>query len=96
MTISKAIFRQEALDDQQHRAFSKKSVQQGRSHFGARSVLPVREYGKMARTPLMAFFNRPFLHTRLRGYDVKIKVNLEQWISCRSIMTGTITPNEFQ
>ncbi len=35
------------------------SVQQGRSHFGARSVLSVREHGKRARTPLAAFFNIP-------------------------------------
>ncbi len=32
---------------------------QGRSHFDARSVLIVREHGKMARTPLAAFFNIP-------------------------------------
>ncbi|HBP87425.1 MAG TPA: hypothetical protein DD706_06990 [Nitrospiraceae bacterium] len=38
---------------------SKKFVQQGRSHFDARSVLSVREHGKMARTPLTAFFNLP-------------------------------------
>jgi hypothetical protein len=37
--------------------WSKKIDQQGRSHFGARSVLPVREHGKMTRTPLAAFFN---------------------------------------
>ncbi|MEX2493965.1 MAG: hypothetical protein WD425_19660 [Nitrospirales bacterium] len=37
----------------------KKVIQQGRSHFGARSVLPVRERNKMARTPLVAFFNIP-------------------------------------
>jgi hypothetical protein len=37
----------------------KKVVQQGRSHFDARSVLSVREYDKMARTPLVAFFNIP-------------------------------------
>jgi hypothetical protein len=36
-------------------------VQQGRSHFCAQSVLPVREHGKMARTPLAAFFNSPLL-----------------------------------
>jgi hypothetical protein len=36
-----------------------KSVQQGRSHFDARSVHGVREHGKMARTPLAAFFNIP-------------------------------------
>jgi hypothetical protein len=38
---------------------SKKFVQQGRSPFGARSVLSVREHGKRARTPLAAFFNIP-------------------------------------
>jgi len=38
----------------------KKVVQQGRSDFGARSVLPVREHGKMARTTLADFFNIPF------------------------------------
>ncbi len=41
------------------RECSKKSVQQGRSHFDARSVHGVREHGKMARTPLAAFFNIP-------------------------------------
>jgi len=34
-------------------------VQQGRSRFDARSVHFVREHGKMARTPLAAFFNIP-------------------------------------
>jgi hypothetical protein len=37
----------------------KKVIQQGRSDFDARSVLPVREHDKIARTPLMAFFNIP-------------------------------------
>jgi hypothetical protein len=37
----------------------KKVIQQGRSDFDARSVLPVREHGKIARTPLVAFFNIP-------------------------------------
>jgi len=37
------------------------SIQQGRSHFDARSVLIVREHGKRARTPLAAFFNIPFM-----------------------------------
>jgi len=41
------------------RECSKKSGQQGRSHFDARSVHGVREHGKMARTPLAAFFNIP-------------------------------------
>jgi hypothetical protein len=38
----------------------KKVVQQGRSHLDARSVLPVREHDKMARTPLAPFFIIPF------------------------------------
>jgi hypothetical protein len=46
---------------QQPRECSKKSVQQGRSLFDARSVLSVREHGKKARTPLEAFFNIPNL-----------------------------------
>jgi hypothetical protein len=37
----------------------KKVIQQGRSDFDARSVLPVREHDKIARTPLVAFFNIP-------------------------------------
>jgi hypothetical protein len=37
----------------------KKVIQQGRSDFDARSVLSVREHDKMARTPLVAFFNIP-------------------------------------
>ena len=37
----------------------KKVRQQGRSHFDARSVHGVREHGKIARTPLAAFFNIP-------------------------------------
>jgi hypothetical protein len=41
------------------RECSKKSAQQGRSHFDARSVQRVREHGKMARTPLAAFFIIP-------------------------------------
>jgi len=41
-------------------ACSKKFVQQGRSLFCARSVPSVREHGKMARTPLTAFFNSPW------------------------------------
>jgi predicted nuclease of restriction endonuclease-like (RecB) superfamily len=39
---------------------SKKSIQQGHSQFQARSVRPVREHRKLARTPLVAFFNRPY------------------------------------
>ena len=44
---------------QRLRVGSKKSVQQGRSRFDARSVLVIREHGKRAGTPLAAFFNRP-------------------------------------
>ena len=40
----------------------KKIIQQGRSHFEARRVLLVREHGKMARTPLVAFFNIPCIN----------------------------------
>ncbi|MEE8126654.1 MAG: hypothetical protein V3T42_12645 [Nitrospirales bacterium] len=54
------------------RECSKKSVQQGRSQFDARSVQRVREQGKMARTPLAAFFNIPIMgkppeHTWVEG-----------------------------
>ena len=60
MKISKIIFLQKALGDQQYQIGSKKSVQQGRSLFCARSVLVLREHRKMARTSLAAFFNRPW------------------------------------
>ncbi len=50
---------QEQIGYQQNRVGSKKFVQQGRSHFFARSVLSVREHGKLERTPLADFFNRP-------------------------------------
>ncbi len=57
---------------QQPREWSKKhalvegSVQQGRSLFDARSVLSVRERGKMARTPLAAFSTIPLTPIALR------------------------------
>jgi len=44
---------------QQPMGMIKKSVQQGRSQFDARSILTVCEHGKMARTPLTEFFNIP-------------------------------------
>ncbi|MEC4673184.1 MAG: hypothetical protein VST68_03235 [Nitrospirota bacterium] len=47
------------IDIRSRGEWSKKSVQQGRSPFDARSVLPVREHGKWARTPLADFFNIP-------------------------------------
>ncbi len=49
------------------RECSKKSIQQGRSPFDARSVLPVREHGKRARTPLVAFFNIPIIDGSMRS-----------------------------
>jgi hypothetical protein len=60
-------FAQDEVTHQRLRVGSKKHalslpegfVQQGRSHFDARSVCVMREHGKMARTPLAAFFNRP-------------------------------------
>jgi hypothetical protein len=54
-------FAQNEVAHQRLRVGSKKSVQQGHSHFYARSVHLVREHGKMARTPLAAFFKRPFI-----------------------------------
>jgi len=43
------------------RECSKNFVQQGRSHFDARSVLSGREHDKRARTPLADFFNIPWV-----------------------------------
>jgi hypothetical protein len=54
------------------RECSKKSVQQGRSPFDARSVHSVREHGKRARTPLVAFFNIPIYE--LQPFTVAIKI----------------------
>ncbi len=56
---------------QNARECSKKSVQQGRSPFDARSVHGVREHGKRARTPLAAFFNIPMWTTRVGALVVK-------------------------
>jgi hypothetical protein len=53
----------------------KKVVQQGRSHFGARSVLPVREHDKMARTPLAGLFNIPILNI-LEGLEGRYSIQL--------------------
>jgi hypothetical protein len=63
--IFKGKFAQDEITHQRLRVGSKKSVQQGRSRFYARSVRWVHEHGKMARTPLAAFFNRPLLDKRL-------------------------------
>ena len=57
----KTIYAQEETASISWRECSKKSVQQGRSHFDERSVHGVREHGKMARTPLAAFFNIPLM-----------------------------------
>jgi hypothetical protein len=58
MSIGHRCFR--TATDISERECSKKFVQQGCSRFDARSVLPVREHGKRARTPLAAFSNIPF------------------------------------
>jgi len=57
--------------------WSKKSVQQGRSPFGARSVLAVREHGTRARTPLAAFFNIPVLEILPPPVSFKIHSRIE-------------------
>jgi len=54
------------------RECSKKSAQQGRSHFDVRSVHGVREHGKMARTPLAAFSNIPTLQSGVRRVEMKM------------------------
>ncbi len=61
MLISSCNIPRARVGCQKPRVGSKKSVQQGHSHFDARSVLVIREHGKMARTPLAAFFNRPVM-----------------------------------
>ena len=53
------------------RECSKKSVQQGRSLFDARSVLSVREHGKKARTPLAAFVNIPIIECAGMAYNTE-------------------------
>jgi hypothetical protein len=59
MRIARDANTQDQRACQRPRVGSKKVVQQGHSHFCARSVLAIREHGKMARTPLADFFNRP-------------------------------------
>ena len=61
MTISMGKNAHEHVGCPRVRVGSKKSAQQGRSHFCALSVHQVREHGTMARTPLEAFFNRPLM-----------------------------------
>jgi len=57
---------------------SKKFIQQGHSQFPARSVLPVREHRKLARTLLVAFFNRP------RLFSGEIPVDSNGYGQCHS------------
>ena len=59
---------------------SKKSVQQGRSHFYARSVCVIREHGKMGRTPLAAFFNRPINGMGVEHLSTGLKTEEEKTI----------------
>ena len=58
------------LDIMRPQGGSKKFVQQGHSHFCAQSVLLVREHGKMARTPLAAFFNSPPLESLFLATEI--------------------------
>ncbi len=51
-----AIYVLKETDNSSLREWSKKTVQQGRSYFCARSVLSVREQGKISRTPMAVFF----------------------------------------
>ena len=64
MTMSRHQNAQEHIGCQSLRVGSKKSAQQGRSYFCTRSVHLVREHGKIARTPLAAFFSRPTIDMR--------------------------------
>ncbi|MEC4675221.1 MAG: hypothetical protein VST68_13610 [Nitrospirota bacterium] len=65
ITLTWPIQALDAIDSGSRREWSKMSVQQGRSQFDARSVLSVREHGKLGRTPLAAFFNIP-MHDKRR------------------------------
>ncbi len=78
MQISKAIFRHEARGVQRRWVSSKKFVQQGHSPFYAQSVHSVREHGKMARTLLTAFINRPWIENFL-GTTQKLQSSKALW-----------------
>ena len=74
-------FAQDEVTHQRLRVGSKKSVQQGRSHFYARSVCVIREHGKMARTPLAAFFNRPMIGIKLNcSFIRQSPMNAERFV----------------
>ena len=74
MTMSRGQNAMKHVGCQRLRVGSKKSAQQGHSHFLERSVHLVREHRKMARTTLAAFFNRP---TRLTTGSVTPQVSME-------------------
>jgi hypothetical protein len=59
ISYQKPIDTSDEIDISHWREGSKKSVQQGRSPFDSRSVLPVREHGKLARMPLVVIFKIP-------------------------------------
>ncbi len=80
MKISRGIFCQDIVDDERPRVGSKKSVQQGRSHFCARSVLVLRERSRREERQVCepegpensenaadGFFNRPIRIAMYRG-----------------------------
>jgi len=73
------------------RECSKKFVQQGRSPFDARSVLIVREHGKMARTPLAAFFNIPFYH---RGLSLSREYTILDLLRSAQVQTYVLRSGE--
>ena len=78
MNVARSKFGGEGQRPRQPRgAGSKKSVQQGHSQFGARSVLPVREHGKWARTPLAAFFNMPIMAMPIAVRCEAVSVNFD-------------------
>ena len=59
-------------------------VPQGRSHFCEQSVLPVREHGKMARTPLAAFFNSPLIiycSKCMNSLCIQMEMVIDNWRS---------------
>jgi hypothetical protein len=58
-------YAREKFRHQQLTGMFKNVIQEGHSHFGARSVPSVREYDKTARTPLVAFFNIPIMFIRV-------------------------------
>ena len=73
----------------------------GHSHFGARSVLSVREHGKMGRTLLAAFFSIPLKKILSRnlgsGYRSEIeRINLEPAVGREKAVQAIHVHREFE